>query len=84
MSPDTPALAVPATTCEATASPPSLISVQFGPSGPSARLKSSEPLVPVLVVQVTATLVTLADPTVPDPFATVHDCPAGFVFTVTL
>src|SRR5271165_4321878 len=34
--------------------------------------------------QVTATLVTLAEPTVPDPLDTVHDCPDGLVFTVTL
>ena len=36
------------------------------------------------VAQVTATLVTLAEPTVPDPLDTVQDCPDGFVFTVTL
>ncbi len=36
------------------------------------------------VVQLTATLVTLADPIVPEPFATEHVCPDGFVFTVTL
>ena len=34
--------------------------------------------------QVTATLVTLAEPTVPDPPDTVQDCPDGFVITVTL
>ena len=34
--------------------------------------------------QETATLVTLAEPTVPDPPDTVQDCPAGLVFTVTL
>ena len=36
------------------------------------------------VAQETATLVTLAEPTVPDPLETVQDCPDGFVFTVTL
>ena len=35
-------------------------------------------------VQVTATLVTFADPMVPDPLATEQVCPDGFVFTVTL
>ena len=70
MSPDTPALAVPATTWELIASPPSLTSVQFAPRLPSARLKSSEPHVAELAVQETATLVTLAAPMVPDPLAT--------------
>ena len=43
------------------------------------------PIVYVAVLlQETATLVTLAEPTVPDPLETVHDCPDGFVFTVTL
>ena len=36
------------------------------------------------VGQVTATLVTLAEPTVPDPLDTVQVWPGGFVFTVTL
>ena len=35
------------------------------------------------LVQVTATLVMSADPTVPDPLATVQVCPAGLVCTVT-
>ena len=35
------------------------------------------------MLQVTATLVTLAEPTVPDPLATVQVCPDGLVFTVT-
>ena len=35
-------------------------------------------------MQETATLVTLAEPTVPDPLDTVHVCPDGLVFTVTL
>ena len=54
------------------------------PSPPLARLKSSEADVPELVAQVTATLVTLADPIVPDPLVTVQVWPAGFVPTVTL
>ena len=29
-------------------------------------------------------MVTLAEPTVPDPFDTVHVCPAGLVITVAL
>jgi hypothetical protein len=33
---------------------------------------------------VTTTVVTFAEPTVPDPFVTEHDCPDGFVLTVTL
>jgi len=36
------------------------------------------------VVQETATLVTAAEATVPDPAETVQVCPAGLVFTVTL
>ena len=35
------------------------------------------------LAQDTATLVTLAEPTVPDPLDTVQVCPDGFVFTVT-
>ena len=62
---------------------PSEVAVQLAPSPPSARLKSSDPLEPVLAAQVTATLVTLAEPIVPDPLATVQVCPDGFVFTVT-
>src|SRR5689334_5526811 len=42
MSPDTPALAVPATACDVIASPPSLMLVQFAPRLPFARLKLSE------------------------------------------
>src|SRR5690349_9086352 len=83
MSPDTPALAVPATACDVIASPPSLMLVQFAPRLPSARLKSSEPIIPGLAAQETATLVTLADPIVPEPLATAQVCPAGLVFTVT-
>ncbi len=36
------------------------------------------------VVQAIAMLVTLADPTVPDPLETVHCCPLGLVATVAL
>ena len=36
------------------------------------------------LLQETATLVTLAEPTVPDPLETVQVCPDGLVFTVTL
>ena len=36
------------------------------------------------LLQETATLVTLAEATVPEPLETVQDCPDGFVFTVTL
>ena len=39
MSPLTPVLAVPATAWEMIVSPPSLMSVQFGPRLPLARLK---------------------------------------------
>ena len=39
---------------------------------------------PELAAQETATLVTLAEPIVPDPLVTVQVCPDGFVFTVTL
>ena len=74
---------VPVTCCEAIAIPPSVIAVQFAPSPPSARLKSSDADVAVLAAQETATLVTLADPIVPDPLDTVQVCPDGFVFTVT-
>ena len=38
---------------------------------------------PPLVVQVTATLVTFAEPTVPVPPLTVQVCPDGWVRTVT-
>ena len=75
---------VPITAWDEIAIPPSEIAVQFGPSPPSARLKSSDADVAELAAQETATLVTLAEPTVPDPLETVHDCPDGLVFTVTL
>src|SRR3974390_1061170 len=82
MSPVTRA-AVPVTCWDAIDIPPSEPAVQFAPSPPSARLKSSEADVPVFVPQETATLVTLAEPTVPDPFDTAQDCPDGLVSTVT-
>ena len=75
---------VPITCCEEIDIAPSEMAVQFEPSPPSARLKSSEADVPELAAQETATLVTLADPIVPDPLDTVHVCPDGFVPTVTL
>jgi hypothetical protein len=34
-------------------------------------------------VQETATLVTSAEATAPEPLETVQDCPEGFAFTVT-
>ena len=36
-----------------------------------------------MVVQVTATLVTFAEPMVPVPLVTVQVCPDGWVLTVT-
>ena len=54
------------------------------PSPPSARLKSSDDRPDRDVVeQATATVVTFADETVPEPFDTVQLCPDGFLFTVT-
>src|SRR5215469_15322244 len=84
MSPEVPEAAVPATACETIASPPSLISVQFDPRLPFARLKSSEALTGGLTAQVIATLVMLAEPMVPEPLETEQVCPVGLVFTVTL
>ena len=75
---------VPITAWEEIAIAPSEIAVQFGPSPPSARLKSSEADVAELAAQETATLVTFAEATVPDPSETVQVCPDGLVFTVTL
>ena len=75
---------VPVTCWDAIDIPPSAIAVQLAPSPPSARLKSSDPGVDVVAEHDTATLVTFADPTVPDPLDTVQACPDGFVFTVTL
>src|SRR6185437_3797435 len=76
--------AVPITCCEAIVIDPSEIAVQPAPSAPLARLKSSDADVPELVAQVSATLVTLALPTVPDPLVTVQVWLAGLVLTVTL
>ena len=85
VSPETADPEVPATAWETIASPPSLMSVQFGPRLPLARLKLSEALDPVvLFVQVTATLVTLAVAMVPEPLVMVQVCPDGLVLTVTL
>ena len=83
VSPETPALAVPAAAWETIASPPSLMLVQFGPRLPLARLKLSEPIT-ALVVQEMATLVMLAEAMVPEPLATVQVWPVGLVLTVTL
>ena len=49
-----------------------------------ALLKSSEAEVVVEVVQVTATLVTFAEATVPVPPETLQVWPLGLVLTVTL
>jgi hypothetical protein len=46
-------------------------------------LKSSETVDPEEAEHATPTVVTLAEPTVPDPFDTLQLCPDGFVFTVT-
>ena len=65
---------------------PSDMAVQLLPSAPSARLKSSEAVSvpePPLVVQVTATFVMFAEPTVPVPLLTVQVWPYGWVRTVT-
>ena len=76
--------AVPITAWEEIAIAPSEIAVQFAPSPPSARLKLSDAVRAALAAQDTATLVTLAEATVPDPADTVQVCPDGLVFTVTL
>ena len=76
----------PATTCELMVIAPSDMAVQLLPSAPSARLKSSEAVSvpePPLVVQVTATVVMFAEPTVPVPLLTVQVWPDGWVRTVT-
>src|SRR5689334_11943196 len=74
---------VPIACCEAIDIDPSEMAVQFEPSPPSVRLKSSEADVPELVAQVTVTLVTFDDPIVPDPLETVQVWLAGLVPTVT-
>ena len=68
------ARAVP-TACDEIVSPPSLIAVQFAPAPRSARLKSSRPAGAGFAAQVTATLVTLAEPIVPVPLATAQVWP---------
>src|SRR5215510_8068124 len=73
----------PATTCELMVIAPSDMAVQLLPSPPSARLKSSEAVSVPEPPQVTATVVTFAEPTVPVPLPTVQVCPDGWVFTVT-
>jgi hypothetical protein len=45
MSPEFAPAFVPATACPEMTRPPSLMSAQFGPSGPLARLKASDALV---------------------------------------
>ena len=85
ISPVSPPLEVPTATCDEITSAPPLIPVQFDPRPPSARLKSSEALdVVELAVQLTVTLVMLAEAMVPELLETVQLSPAGLVFTVTL
>ena len=79
-----PAVAlVPTTACEAIDSAPSLIAIQ---PAPRPTVRAVEVIDPTRagVVQVTATLVTLAEPIVPLPLATLQVWPLGFVLTVTL
>ena len=76
-----PALAVLLTICGAAV--PATV-VQLLPRAPLARPKLSETVPDALFEHVTATLVMFADPTVPEPLATVQLCPAGLVLTVTL
>src|SRR5690242_18514084 len=74
-------------TCELMVIAPSVMAVQLLPSAPLARLKSSVAVSvpdPPLVVQVTATLATFAEPTVPVPPLTAQVCPVGWVRTVTV
>ncbi len=79
-----PAVALePSTACDEIDKPPSLTAAQFGPSPPSARLKSSEPVDTVVSEHATATLVMFAEPTVPVPPETVQLCAVGLLFTVT-
>ena len=72
-------------TSEEIASPPSDMAVQSGPSLPSARANPSTRWSrSEAAVQVTVTLVTLEEGTVPAPLDTVQIWPAGLVATVTL
>ena len=82
MSPEFPPALVPITIWEEIANGPSDNAVQFGPRLPLGRAKLSE-TVDARVVQVTAMLVTLAVPTVPDPLETAHCWLVGLVTTVT-
>jgi len=70
------------------ANPLGRISPQLLPAPPFARLKSSVPLGGGggggAVLQLTATLVTSAEPIVPLPLATLQLWPLGLVLTVTL
>ena len=49
----------------------------------NASVDTLDVRVVALDTQVTATLVTLAVPTVPEPLVTVQVCPSGWVNTVT-
>ena len=62
------------------------MAVQFAPRLPFARAKLSVAAggPDVLAAQLTVTLVTFAEPTVPDAFAAVHAWPDGLDATVTL
>ncbi len=86
MSPEFPPELVPTTVSEEIANGPSDMAVQFGPRPPLARAKLSVTAFDVFreAEQAIAILVTLADPTVPDPLETVHCCPLGLVATVAL
>src|SRR5258705_9103443 len=70
MSPETAELAVPATTWEVGATPLSTPVAQAPPMPPSAWMKTSDPPPPALVAQGTATLVTVAGATGPEPLDT--------------
>src|SRR5689334_22946708 len=79
-----PAVAlVPSTACDEIVNAPSLTALQFDPSPPFARLKSSDARAPVLV-HVTTTVVTFPPETVPEPLETAQVCPDGLLLTVTL
>ena len=62
---------------------PSEVAVQLDPRLPSARLKSSAPGVDVTLAQEIVTLVTSAEPIVPDPLVIVQFWLAGADSTVT-
>ena len=75
---------MPITICEEIDIGPSDMAAQFGPTLPSARLKSSEPGVVVMFAQEMAMLLTSAAATVPEPLEIEQFWLAGAVFTVTL